>query len=253
MSDTEIFRPQKWFKPGTGPRYQQLVRYLSDAIRTGELAAEAQLPPERALAVLADVSRVTIRKAITALANEGLVQQRRGSGTFVCSSSPKLEQSLSSLVSFTENIRMRGQTPSSEILKRGLFMPDRSEFLILGLTPSSRVARIKRLRYADGIPLAIEMSTLPADILPDPNVVGTSLYEVLRANDRAPVRAIQRVSATNLMSQDADHLKLNPGDAVLSIQRTAFLPHGRIVELTTGLYRSDMYDFVSELKLEPSE
>ena len=132
-------------------------------------------------------------------------------------------------------------------------MPDRDEFLILGLTPSSRVARIKRLRFADGTPLAIETSTLPADILPDPEKVGTSLYEELRANDRAPVRAVQRVTACNLTASDADLLGLKTGDAVLSIQRTAFLPHGRIVELTTGLYRSDMYDFVTELKLDADE
>ena len=94
---------------------------------------------------------------------------------------------------------------------------------------------------------------LPADILPDPHRVGTSLYEELRANDRAPVRAVQRVTACNLTAPDAELLGLKVGDAVLSIERTAFLPHGRIVELTTGLYRSDMYDFVTELKLEVDE
>lgn len=253
MSEPEIFDSSRWYEAGKGPRYQQLVRYLAACIRSGELGPETQLPPERALADLADVSRVTIRKAISALAEDGLLEQRRGSGTFVRPQSEKLEQSLSSLISFTENIRLRGQTPSSEILDRGLFMPDRDEFLILGLTPSSRVARIKRLRFADGIPLAIETSTLPADVLPDPNAVGTSLYEVLRANGKAPVRAVQRVTACNLSSKDADLLGLAQGDAVLSIQRTAFLPHGRIVELTTGFYRSDMYDFVTELTLEAEE
>lgn len=132
-------------------------------------------------------------------------------------------------------------------------MPDRDEFLILGLTSSSRVARIKRLRFADDIPLAIETSTLPADILPDPSIVETSLYEVLRQRGRAPVRAVQRVTALNVGADDAALLRLKKGEAVLCIQRTAMLPHGRIVEVTSGLYRSDMYDFVSELKLENAE
>lgn len=248
--DKEIFAPENWYQPGRGPRYLQLVRYLAAIIRAGELPPEMQLPPERTLAELADVSRVTIRKAMGALADEGLLDQRRGSGTFVKPVAGKLEQSLSSLISFTENIRQRGQTPSSVVLEQGLFVPDRDEFLILGLAPSSRVARIKRLRSADGIPLTIETSTVPADILPDPSVVETSLYQVLREQDRAPVRAIQRVTACNLTAKDAELLHLNPGDAVLNIQRTALLPHGRIIELTTGLYRSDMYDFVAELKLE---
>ncbi len=253
MSTPEIFSSERWFEPGKGPRYQQLVRYLGAIIRSGDIVPDTQLPPERVLAELADVSRVTLRKAISALADEGLVEQRRGAGTFVRPQAKKLEQSLSSLVSFSENIRMRGQTPSSKILQRGLFMPNRDEFLILGLTPSSRVARIKRLRFADGTPLAIETSTLPADVLPDPEKVETSLYEVLRANDRAPVRAVQRVTAQNLNAEDAQLLGLKPGDAALAIERTAFLPHGRIVELTTGLYRSDIYDFVTELKLESDE
>jgi GntR family transcriptional regulator len=59
--------------------------------------------------------------------------------------------------------------------------------------------------------------------------------------------------ASNLNARDAALLGLNPGDAALSIQRTAYLPHGRTIELTNGFYRSDMYDFVSELKLEPTE
>ncbi len=246
----DLYQPSSWYEPGKGPRYQQLVRHLGAAIRQGVLAPDTQLPPERALTELAEVSRVTIRRAIRALADEGLVEQRHGSGTFVCHASPRLEQSLSSLISFSENLRLRGQTPSSVVLDRGLYMPTRDEFMILGLSPSARVARIKRLRSADGTPLAIESSTLPADILPDPTQVKTSLYDLLRAGGRAPVRAIQRVTACNLDAEDADRLGMAAGEAVLNIQRTAYLPHGRAIELTTGLYRSDLYDFVSELTLE---
>ncbi|MDG1259306.1 MAG: GntR family transcriptional regulator [Paracoccaceae bacterium] len=250
---TKIYAADNWFEPGQGPRYRQFLRYLSASIRSGELSADIQLPPERVLAELAGISRVTVRRAISALAEEGLVEQRRGAGTFVRPQVEKLQQSLSSLVSFSENIRMRGQTPSSRVLERGLFMPSRDEFLILGLTKSSSVARIKRLRFADDMPLAIETSTVPADVIPNPEVVGTSLYEALRARDRAPVRAVQRVTACNLSLKDAELLGLNTGDAALSIQRTAFLPHGRIVELTVGCYRSDMYDFVTELQLEADQ
>ena len=246
----KIYAADNWFVPGKGPRYQQFLRYLSASIRSGELASETQLPPERILAELAGISRVTVRRAISALADDGLVEQRRGAGSFVRPQIEKLQQSLSSLVSFSENIRMRGQTPSSRILERGLYMPSKDEFVVLGLTKSSRVARIKRIRFADDMPLAIETSTVPADVIPNPEVVETSLYEALRARDRAPVRAVQRVTACNLSLKDAELLGLKTGDAALSIQRTAFLPHGRIVELTVGFYRSDMYDFVTELHLE---
>jgi len=253
MMVSKIYSAERWFEAGQGPRYQQLRRYLRASIRSGELAADTQLPPERVLAEFTDVSRVTVRRAISALADEGLVEQRRGAGTFVRPQVEKLEQSLSSLVSFSENIRLRGQKPSSRVLQRGLFMPDINEFLILGLTQASRVARIKRLRFADDTPLAIETSTVPADFIPDPESVETSLYEALRARDHAPVRAVQRVTACNLALKDAELLGLTAGDAVLSIQRIAFLRDGRIVELTTGYYRSDMYDFVTELRSEADE
>ena len=224
VTRTQFYAADNWFELGQGPRYQQFLRYLSTSILSGELAAEAKLPPERTLAELAGISRVTVRRAISALADEGLVEQKRGAGSFVRPQIEKLQQSLSSLVSFSENIRMRGQTPSSRVLERGLYMPSRDEFVVLGLTKSSRVTRIKRLRFADDMPLAIETATVPADV--------------------------QRVTACNLSFKDAELLGLKTGDAALSIQRTAFLPHGRIVELTIGYYRSDMYDFVTELKLE---
>lgn len=246
---SDIYAAQAWFRPGGGPRYKQLVRHLGAAIRAGTLPPEAQLPPERALAELAEVSRVTIRKAIVSLADEGLLEQRHGSGTFVRQGPRKLEQSLSSLISFSENLRLRGQTPSSQVLESGFAMPDRDAFLILGLSPSARVARLKRLRFADGVPLAVETSILPEDVLPSPEEVTTSLYDVLRARGRAPVRAIQRVTARNLDDDEAALLGMLPGDAALSIRRTAYLPHGRAVELTEGLYRSDIYDFVSEITL----
>lgn len=248
--DRTFYEPARWFEPGKGPRYVQLYRMMSEAIRSGRLAEGDQLPPERQLAEQADVSRVTVRKAVGMLVEEGLLIQRHGAGSFVRGVAPRLQQSLSSLISFTENLRLRGQRASSVVLERGLFTPNNEEILILGLSPASRIARIKRLRSADEVPMAIEASSLPEDILPHPDRVATSLYDVLRAAGRAPTRAIQRVTAANLTSGDADLLHMKPGDAVLLIERTAYLAHGRPIEFTRGVYRSDNYDFVSELRLE---
>ena len=114
------------------------------------------------------------------------------------------------------------------------------------------IARIKRLRSADGIPMAIESSALPADILPDPGLVGTSLYALLRANSSAPFRAIQRVAAASAEAENAKLLNLPVGAPILQIDRTGYLTSGRPIEFTCGLYRSDMYDFVTELRVEPN-
>lgn len=247
---THIYAATTWFRQGNGPRYRQLYKHLTDAILSGDLPADSQLPPERDLAELADVSRVTVRRAVGQLVADGLVDQRRGAGSFVRPAAPRLEQSLSSLVSFTENMQARGLSSSSVVLAAGLHVPSPTEMVTLGIASHDNVARVQRLRSANGTPMAIETSSLPADILPNPGAVETSLYAVLRRADCAPTRAIQRVAALNISGQEAQMLGLPEGAAVLQIDRTGYLASGRPIEFTRGLYRSDMYDFVSELRLE---
>jgi GntR family transcriptional regulator len=113
------------------------------------------------------------------------------------------------------------------------------------------VTRLDRLRSSDGMPMALELSSLPNDVLPDPALVDSSLYDVLRATGTAPTRGMQRIKAVNLGAEEARLLNLTEGAAVLRIDRTGYLPSGRPIEFTRGLYRSDIYDFIAELRLEP--
>lgn len=253
QSDSSVlFQPESWYRLGRGPRYEQLYRHIAAAISTGDLQPETQLPPERDLAEIAHVSRVTVRKAVAQLVEDGVLEQRRGAGTFVRSPRGKLEHHLSTLVSFTEYMRQRGKTSSSLIINRGLFSPTPDEQIALGLSSADRVARVERLRSADAVAMAVEWSSLPQDILPDPDLVETSLYDVLRALGTAPSRAVQRINAVNLLSHEARLLNLPEGAAVLRIDRTSYLPSGRPIEFTRGLYRSDIYDFIAELRLDPN-
>ncbi len=248
--EISLFHPEAWYRAGRGPRYEQLYRHIAAAIASGDIQAETQLPPERELAELAKVSRVTVRKAVSQLVEDRVLEQRRGAGTFVRSRRAKMEHSLSALLSFTEYMRQRGKASTSHILRRGVFLPNPDEQISLGLSGTDRVSRVDRLRSADEIPLALEWSSLPNDILPDPNSVETSLYDILRSTGTAPTRAVQRISAVNLIGSDARLLNLADGAAVLRIDRTAYLPSGRPIEYTRGLYRSDIYDFVAELRLD---
>ena len=251
LNSPKFFDPESWLTKGGGPRYRQLYQHIRDAIRSGVLEPDTLLPPEREMAAQADVSRVTIRKTVAALVEDGLVRQRQGSGTYVrADREPRLQQSLSSLVSFTETMAMRGYTSSSEVLEALTVAPTPTETVALGISGSGRVSRIKRLRIADPGPLAIEVSSVPEDVLPDATVVDISLYHVLRQNGFNLVRAIQRVTAENLSEQDAELLRLPHGTAALRIDRTGYLANGRPVEFTTGLYRSDVYDFITEVRLE---
>ena len=247
-----LFHPDAWFREGHGPRYEQLYRHLLASIADGTLRPETQIPPERDLAELAQVSRVTVRKAVAQLVEDGQLEQRRGAGTFVRVPKGRQDNSRSTLVSFTDYMRQRGKVPTGRILSAGLHPPTPAEQQALGLMASGRVARIERLRAADGVPMALEYSSWPTDILPDPEAVKGSLYDHIRALGHVPTHAVQRVSAANLKVSEAQLLNMEAGQAVLRIDRTGYLATGRPVEFTRGLYRSDIYDFIAELRLDAS-
>ena len=249
MSVVEFLRPEHWLGDAAGPRYVQLRRRLEEGMKSGILPANSSLPPERELAEITDLSRVTVRKAIQELVREGLVEQRQGSGSFVREPVARMEQSLSHLTSFTEDMGRRGMETTSRWLERGLFAPTPGEVRALQLNEGEEVARIYRLREAGGRPMALERAALPLDILPNPLDVKTSLYEVLGRLGHRPVRAVQKISAVNLDAPDAQLLGVAEGDAGLSIERISFLASGRVAELTRSLYRGDAYDFVAELRL----
>lgn len=249
MNAAEFLRPEAWLTGTGGPRYAQLRRRLEEGIASGVLPPGSSLPPEREMAEITDLSRVTVRKAIQELVRDGLVEQRQGSGTFIREMVTRLEQSLQQLTSFSEEMALRGMTTSSKWLERGVFAPTEQEARVLGLDKTDEVARIYRLRQADGRPMALERASLPLDILPNPLEVKTSLYEVLVRRGLRPVRAQQKISAVNIGPREAELLKVAEGAAGLSIERIAFLDSGRVAELTRSLFRGDAYDFVAELRL----
>ena len=249
MSVAEFLEPEKWLQPDGGPRYVQLRKRLSDGVDQGLLKAGSSLPPEREIANITELSRVTVRKAIQALAIDGIIVQKQGSGSFVASDTPQIEQSLSRLTSFSEDMARRGMVSSSVWLERGIFMPSPDEVLALALTPEASVSRIARLRTADEKPMAIERASLSTDFLPNPILVETSLYEILEKSGLRPVRALQKISAINLEEENAKLLEVAPGMAGLRIERTSYLADGRVVEFTQSIYRGDAYNFVAELRL----
>ncbi|WP_299671458.1 GntR family transcriptional regulator [uncultured Roseobacter sp.] len=249
MRVAEFLEPKDWFRAGAGPRYVQLRQRLTDGVAQGVLPPGSPLPPEREIASITDFSRVTVRKAMQALAEEGTIVQRQGSGSFIASKTEQIEQRLTRLTSFSEDMERRGKSSTTRWLERGLYMPSPEEMKALGLSSEDSVARIVRLRLADEAPIAIERASLPVDILPNPLIVERSLYEVLEETGVRPVRALQKISAVNLSEANAALLAVAPGDAGLSIERTSYTDCDRIVEFTQSIYRGDAYNFVAELRL----
>jgi GntR family transcriptional regulator len=244
-----LFTPDAFADDGAGPLYLQLTRRIGEAIESGALKPGDSLPPEREMAALTGLSRVTVRKAVGALVQAGRLVQRRGSGTFVAPRVERVEQALSLLTSFSEDMARRGKAVCSVWLARAVHAPSPEEMMALGLTAHDHVARLERVRLADEVPLAIERASLSTAVLPDPMAVEASLYAVLAERGLRPVRAVQRISAANLGPRDADLLEVPVGAAGLRIERVSYLPSGRVVEFTRSLYRGDAYDFAAELQI----
>jgi GntR family transcriptional regulator len=234
---------------GSGPLYVKLKQWLEDAIHNGKLAHGQALPAERDLAEYAQVSRVTVRKAVEELVRDGLLSRKHGSGTFVVKPVARMQQPLSRLTSFTEDMARRGYSTRSEWLERGLFHPSPDELMKLGLKIDVMVARLGRLRIANDLPLAIERASLSSDILPDPLQVTSSLYAELQRLKSSPVRAVQRIWAVNVGHDEAALLAVPEGSAGLAIERVSYLASGRAAEFTRSLYRGDAYDFIAEMTL----
>lgn len=231
------------------PVYLQVVQGLRGLIGRQGLVEGTALPSERDLASRLGVSRVTVRQALRVLEEQGLLVRRQGSGTFVAS--PRIEQPLSALTGFSEDMRARGLTPGGHVLGLERTRPTPQEAMNLAVSPLAEVVRLRRLRTADHEPLAIETSTVPVTVVGDlypQDMQDRSLYSVMRERGHAPDRAMQHLRACEADPDTARLLHVAPGTALLATERVTWDRGGNVLEYARALYRGDRYDFIVELK-----
>jgi GntR family transcriptional regulator len=185
-----------------------------------------------------------VRKAIDGLVEEGLLVRRQGSGNFVAT---RIEKNFAKLTSFSEDMRARGRAPRSEWLRRTQGSVTPEESLALRLSPGTPVLRFHRIRFADDAPMSLEYTTISANALPGLEAVESSLYEALEQAGNRPVRALQRLRALLLNTEQAKLLHARPNDAGLLVERVGYLRNGEAIEFSQSYYRGDTYDFVAEL------
>jgi GntR family transcriptional regulator len=226
------------------PLYIQLASRLAAAIHVGDWSAGEALPSERVLSEGVGVSRITARKAIGLLVEQGLIRRVRGAGNFI---TPRVSDLLSRLAGCSEMLEQRGFQPESVWLERRLRAANREEMVRLGLSPGANVAILRRLRRANGMVLALEHSALPAAVVPDPMAVGASLYRYLEARGKTVVRALQHFRALNASDEVAGLMGVAPQSALLVITRIGYSADQRAIELTDSYCREDYYDFAAEL------
>jgi GntR family transcriptional regulator len=220
-------------------RYREIERYLRDLVdrsRPGD-----PLPSEAALCATFGVSRMTARQALQELTNAGLVDRRRGQGTFVASR--PVHRRAGVFLSFTEEMERRGLQASSHLLSAGLDRARPEEQRVLGLDVGDQVVRIVRSRLADGVPLALEDAALPATYAAalDADLEHGSLHRVLESMGPVATRALGTITARLARSSEVALLDLPPHAALLVEVRIIFDQEGQAFERTETRYVADRY------------
>jgi GntR family transcriptional regulator len=226
---------------GRSPKGTQLRSILEELI--GTLRPGDPLPSERELAERYDLARMTVRAEITRLAAEGLVERVQGRGTFVAE--PRVAQA-AALSSFTEDMKARGLVAGSRVLGQETMAADAVVARGLDVEPGTPVVRLRRVRTADGDPMALEEAFLDAGRfaeLADAELEGASLFDVLESTFgvRFPT-ADQRVVAIEIVGEDANLLHVAPGRAGLKFHTILLDEDERPLAYAWSLFRGDRYE-----------
>ncbi len=226
-------------------RYQEIEAWLREIILKGR-AGEA-IPSEVEIAASFDVSRMTARQAVLNLMREGLVDRRRGAGTFIADN--PLHRREGVLLSFTEDMKRRGLKPSSELISAKKEIATAADRKALSLKDPSSVIVIKRLRLADGTPLALEKVVLIskcAKVLNE-DLENGSLHNALRKIGIQPTLASGWLKARLATSQEAKKLDLPTKSPLLVETRVIEDQDGNQIEHTETAYAANRY--VVDIKL----
>ncbi|SDB92248.1 transcriptional regulator, GntR family [Sanguibacter gelidistatuariae] len=223
-------------------KYEAMRAQIAADISSG-LKPHEPLPSERKLMATYGVSRMTVRRALALLVDDGLVYSRRGSGTYVAD--PAMISKSLSLTSFSEDVRERGMTPGARSQQVRRLPAEADVAADLALSPGAPVVHLERVRTADGLPLCIEEVWLPADLVPANFAEGavTSLYDTLSDLGIEPEMASQTIRATVVNVEQATQLDVAPHSAAFSVSRTTYAANARPIERAHSLYRADRYDF----------
>jgi GntR family transcriptional regulator len=231
------------------PLYHQIQQHLLEQIQSGVFKPGEPMPSIQKIAVRMGVSQMTVRQAVKSLCERGIIYSRQGKGTFI--SRIKLERDFRHVLSFSEETRARGATPHSKLISFRVQPPSLETREALTLSHDEKVYRLRRVRYADAIPMAIECSCLPVRLCPelletfDPE---TSLYQEL-----AEQYGIQMMVTTEIIEvgkasiEESRLLKIAPKSPVFLFTRISFLENGNPVEHAKSVYRGDRYKIVSRL------
>lgn len=234
---------------GYRPQYRQIEQVLRQRVAT--LRPGARLPSDAELCAEFGVSRMTARHAMQRLAEDGLIDRLPGRGSYVAER--PTHRRANRLMTFSQEMRRAGRVPSSRILAREIRPASMAEAASLDLTPGQPIVVVRRLRCADGEPIAVESAVLIgacADVVMTADLEHGSLHETLARAGILLRRGTATISAAAATADDAERLGIGPGDPLLVERRIIVDAHGRRVEATESRYPADRYGLAVQFDVE---
>jgi GntR family transcriptional regulator len=229
--------------------YSRVETVLAGEITDGGLKVGDQLPTEDDLITRFEVSRITVRRAIQNLVSRGLIEIRRGKGTFVAP--PKITQELTELSGFVEDMRALGRKPTARVIGKEVVTADTTVASHLALTKGERVVRIRRVRLADGVPLSYDETYLPLKIgkqIITNNLKVEPIFSLLERKYGVPlIEAEYKLEAVAAEAEVAAALRVKRGSPIFRIERTSYSTDDRPVDYEKLYYRGDLVRFVTRL------
>jgi GntR family transcriptional regulator len=229
--------------------YSRVESVLACEIADGVLKVGDQLPTEDILIERFEVSRITVRRAVQNLVGRGLVEIRRGKGTFVAA--PKMTQELTELSGFVEDMHALGRKPTARVISKEVVTADTTVASHLTLTKGERVVRIRRVRLADGVPLSFDETFLPLEIgkkIITNNLKVEPIFSLLeRKYDIPLIEAEYKLEAVAAEAEVASALRVKQGSPIFRIERTSYSTGNRPVDYEKLYYRGDLVRFVTRL------
>lgn len=249
MSTNHIPHLQPLERRSGVPLYYQIQQRLMDQIRTGEFRPGEPIPSLQEIAARLGVSQMTARQAIRTLCDLGVMYSKQGKGTFI--SGIKHEKNFRQVLSFTEEARVRGATASAKVLSFRIQHSSREVRTALGMGRGQKVFRLRRVRFSNGLPMAIECSCLPQQMFPgliesfDPS---GSLYQALAEHYGVQMAVTDEVvEAGKASAEEAALLKVAVGSPVFLFTRTSYGENGNPLEYVKSTFRGDRYKIVQRL------
>lgn len=241
---------RKEFDDGPKPLYLQVASNIESSIRETKLQVGASIGTQKELVTKYGVSLVTLRHALQILEKQGLITTRQGKGIYVTNTA--ISQDLQQLLSMSEIIEAKGLQHVIKVLDFNWIMPTGEISSFFALSEECPVLRIKRLHIIEGMPIAMALIFVPAEIgvaIKRTELESFSLYNLMESNlNLRPGKAIQQISAIAADSTVCDLLEVPLGFPLLLAERQTFSEEGRPIEHITFFYRSDYYKFTVNLQ-----